>query len=463
MLQKNQKILNRINMISDMIIIFTSYLLSIHIRFNVMNGKSKLNLFTEKNVLIVAFVLSVAVTISLYLIRFYRSFGYDRFWQELGRVVLVNTMAALLFIAILYAFKIQNFPRLIVFFNWGIANVLMIIKYIIMEAFLLYYRKRGYGQRHIIVVGNGGIAHQYMEDVQNNPRYGIRLEGYVGATEMSELGKYLGRYEELAKILEKNPIDEVVIALEPQESNYMKDVLKVVDKEGIRLSIIPFYCEYIPPYSTIEPIGHSKLIDMRATPLDNVAYAFLKRFVDVVGAVILIILTSPIMLITAIGVKFSSPGPILLRQERIGRYKKPFVMLKFRSMRVNEAENVGWSTNEDPRKTRFGSFIRKFSIDELPQLFNVLIGQMSLIGPRPEMTYHVGHFKEEVPLYLVRQQVRPGMTGWAQVNGLRGATSIEERVKYDIWYIENWSIGLEIKIFVKTIFGGMVNDEKIKK
>jgi lipopolysaccharide/colanic/teichoic acid biosynthesis glycosyltransferase len=167
------------------------------------------------------------------------------------------------------------------------------------------------------------------------------------------------------------------------------------------------------------------------------------------------------MLVTAIGVKLSSPGPVFLRQERVGRYKKPFIMLKFRSMRVNDEENVGWSTNEDPRRTKFGSFIRKFSIDELPQLFNVLIGQMSLIGPRPEMPYHVSHFKEDVPLYLVRQQVRPGMTGWAQVNGLRGATSIEKRVEYDIWYIENWSIGLEIRIFFKTLFGGMINKEII--
>lgn len=130
-------------------------------------------------------------------------------------------------------------------------------------------------------------------------------------------------------------------------------------------------------------------------------------------------------------------------------------------MRVTGTENTGWSTEEDPRKTKFGSFIRKFSLDELPQLFNVLAGQMSLVGPRPEMPYHVGHFKEEVPLYLVRQQVRPGITGWAQVNGLRGDTSIEERVKCDIWYIENWSLALDIKILVKTLLGGWVNKEKI--
>ena len=136
-------------------------------------------------------------------------------------------------------------------------------------------------------------------------------------------------------------------------------------------------------------------------------------------------------------------------------------MLKFRSMRVTGTENTGWSTNSDPRKTRFGSFIRKFSLDELPQFFNVLMGDMSLVGPRPEVPFHVRHFKEEVPLYLLRQQVRPGITGWAQVNGLRGDTSIEERVKYDLWYIENWSIWLDLKILLMTAFGGMVNKEKM--
>ena len=184
---------------------------------------------------------------------------------------------------------------------------------------------------------------------------------------------------------------------------------------------------------------------------------------DVVGSLVLIVLTSPIMLGVAIGVKLSSPGPIIFKQERVGLNKRPFMMYKFRSMRVNAAEDSAWSTNSDPRKTRFGSIIRKFSLDELPQFFNVLKGDMSLVGPRPEIPFHVEHFKEEIPRYLVRQQVRPGLTGWAQINGLRGNTDIAERIRYDIWYIENWTVALDIKILFRTVFGGkMVNDEKIQ-
>ena len=182
---------------------------------------------------------------------------------------------------------------------------------------------------------------------------------------------------------------------------------------------------------------------------------------DIAGALVLIVLSSPVMLLAAVGVKLSSPGPIIFRQKRVGLNKKPFYMYKFRSMRVNTASDTGWSTNSDPRKTRFGSFIRKFSIDELPQFFNVLKGDMSLVGPRPELPHFVDQFKEEIPLYMVKHQVRPGITGWAQVNGLRGDTSIKERIEHDVYYIENWSILLDIKILFLTLFKGFVNQEKL--
>jgi len=182
-----------------------------------------------------------------------------------------------------------------------------------------------------------------------------------------------------------------------------------------------------------------------------------------IGALLLIILFSPVMLAVAVGVRFSSPGPVIFRQERIGRNKKPFQMLKFRSMRINDTSETAWSAGGDARRTRFGRFIRRYSLDELPQLFNVLKGDMSLVGPRPEIPYHVERFKQNIPLYLVRQQIRPGMTGWAQVNGLRGDTSITSRVEYDIWYIENWSLWLDIKILLKTAFGGMVNPAESNK
>ena len=211
------------------------------------------------------------------------------------------------------------------------------------------------------------------------------------------------------------------------------------------------------------PIPIDGVINVRSIPLDNVFNATIKRMFDIICSLILIILTSPFMLFVAVGVKVTGgPGGVLFKQKRVGLNKKEFTMLKFRSMRENDKEETAWSTDTDPRKTKFGSFIRKFSLDELPQFFNVLVGDMSLVGPRPEIPFFVDQFKEEIPLYLVRQQVRPGITGWAQVNGLRGDTSIKERIEHDIWYIENWTLWLDIKIIFMTVFGGMINSEKLK-
>ena len=168
------------------------------------------------------------------------------------------------------------------------------------------------------------------------------------------------------------------------------------------------------------------------------------------------------MLLTAVGVRLSSPGPVIFKQKRVGLNKREFYMYKFRSMRLNDSADTGWSTQRDDRKTRFGAFIRKFSIDELPQFFNVLKGDMSLVGPRPEVPYYVEQFKEEVPLYMVKHQVRPGITGWAQVNGLRGDTSIEERIRHDVYYIENWTLLFDIKILFMTLLKGIKNQEKLR-
>jgi exopolysaccharide biosynthesis polyprenyl glycosylphosphotransferase len=270
---------------------------------------------------------------------------------------------------------------------------------------------------------------------------------------------HLGNYEDLDAILEKYNPNELVIALEPHETQFMRDVLGAAAKEGTEVQLIPLFNEFFPSNPIVETVGDVTMINLRSTPLTNEWNALLKRTVDVLGSLFLIILLSPVMIVAALGVWLSSPGPVFFLQKRVGLDKKEFQMYKFRSMRVNNEEESGWSRQTDPRRTRFGSFIRKYSIDELPQLFNVLKGDMSLVGPRPEIPYYVRQFKETVPLYLVRQQVRPGMTGWAQIHGLRGDTSIEDRVEYDIWYIENWTMLLDIKILIRTVFGGFINNE----
>lgn len=246
----------------------------------------------------------------------------------------------------------------------------------------------------------------------------------------------------------------------PEEYALTGKVINICEKTGNKISLVPFYAKYMPSNPQVDNINGLPMINLRRIPLDNMANAFIKRAMDVVGALVLIVLTSPLMLIAAVGVKLSSPGPVLFKQERVGRNKKPFYMYKFRSMRVNASEKTGWSRNEDPRKTPFGSFIRKFSIDELPQFFNVLKGDMSLVGPRPEVPFYVEQFKEEIPRYMVKTRSARASPAGAQVNGYRGDTSIKKRIEYDIYYIENWNVFFDLKILLMTLTRSM-NSEKV--
>ena len=462
MLRKNQKVLNCINMMLDATLIFCAYLVATYIRFDMMYGATPaLQMVWTGKYFKIAAVYALVLVAAFYAARLYGSYRFQSQRRELWFIFWLNAAGVTALTALLYITRFADFSRLAIFLFFVFSTAFVTIKRICLRAILRYYRSRGSNQKHVILVGCGHFAGQYVQDVKARPYLGFTVDGYVGEQESPALGKRLGRYGDLEMILDQYDPDEVVVALEPDEIGSIQSILRLVDKQGVRISIIPFVNDYIPAHPTIDVIGDTKLINMRATPLDNVLWQAVKRAMDIAGALVLIVLTSPLMAAAAIGVRLSSPGPILFCQERVGRNKQLFRMYKFRSMRITGTEDTGWSTDNDPRKTRFGSFIRKYSIDELPQFFNVLRGDMSLIGPRPEVPFHVNHFKEEIPLYLVRQQVRPGITGWAQVHGLRGDTSIEKRVQFDIWYIENWSLWLDIKILFMTVFGGMKNNEQM--
>lgn len=460
MIKKNQRILNTVNVFLDWLLLFAAYPLAIYIRYDLLHGHRSLEPLTKTYLIIVA-LFCVVIVIAYAACHMYSSLRFKRPGGEITAVIFINGIGVLAFMAFLSVTRVVDYSRLAMLFFWLMSSLLVSAKRIATKLVLQHYRTKGYNQKHVVVIGNGDIARQYVKNVEDNPQMGFTVDGYISAVEDTEAGKYLGSYENIEEIFDGLDIDEIVVALQPHEIVYLQKILDAADKEGLHISIIPFYNNYIPSNPTIDVIGNTKLINMRATPLDNIGLRVIKRLMDIVGSICMIVVTSPIMLAAAIGVKISSPGPVLFKQDRVGKNKKVFRMLKFRSMRVTDTQDTGWSTDSDPRKTKFGSFIRKYSIDELPQLFNVLKGEMSLVGPRPEVPFHVSHFKEEIPLYLVRQQVRPGMTGWAQVNGWRGDTDIKERVNFDIWYIENWSLGLDIKILFKTAFGGMVNSEKI--
>ncbi len=460
MRRRNQTIVGAINAVADAVLTFVAYMLAVDLRFELLGGVVSISM-DNLNAQLVVWGYALVVVLIYAGCHLYRPLRPVRFGRDAFVVAAVNLVCVLALMALLFTFRLMDVSRATLVLFWGISTALVLLRLLIAGRVRQWLRQQDRFLRHVAVVGNGKNAAGYIRTIRSQPELGIRVEGYISGKKKKELGKNLGSYEEIGKILESGRFDEVIVALEPHEITFMPDILKAAEKEGLRVEMIPMYSEYYPTHPTIETVGETKLVDLRATPLDNILLAGIKRGADIVISLLLLILLSPLLLAIGIGVKITSPGPVLFRQERIGKNKKPFVMLKFRSMRT-DVNHDGWTTDADSRKTRFGSLIRKFSLDELPQLWNVLIGQMSLVGPRPELPVFVQRFKEEVPLYLVRQQVRPGMTGWAQVNGLRGDTSIEERVDYDIWYIQNWSLALDIRILFRTAFGGMINREKLK-
>ena len=467
MIKQNQRIRAVCSSALDALLLFAAYWLANYLRFNFWRyyqpGGAGPALDIAQDTVFAGALYAVAAVVVFWLCGLYDSSRLRGLWRRSRMILLINAGGILLFEALLYQFRVVNFSRLVVGLFYVFGTGFLIAKRVVRRYYDRWRHRQGQDFHHVVLVGGGKVAAQYLLALEQNPYYGYRVDGCIAdSPDQGLAAPCLGGYDAMERVLADPGIDEVVIALDVDEMERIPAALAACDKEGLRITMVPFYNDYLPARPTIDVLGACKLINVRQTPFDNILNAFAKRSLDFLGSLLLIILTSPVMLAVAIGVKLSSPGPVIFSQKRVGLNKKEFMMYKFRSMRLNSGEETGWSTNTDPRKTRFGSLIRKFSLDELPQFFNVLKGDMSLVGPRPEVPFHVEHFKEEIPRYLVRQQVRPGLTGWAQVNGLRGDTDIAERIRYDIWYIENWTLALDAKIIFRTVFGGkMINDEKI--
>ncbi|AWK50041.1 undecaprenyl-phosphate glucose phosphotransferase [Clostridium beijerinckii] len=458
MIKENQNFLNKINALTDILILFISMTLAYLIRFYIFSpdtGYITLNTYIKFAVIIIPINLIVFNFFNLY-----HSFRTTTFIKECIQIIKSNTILTAILLSLLFIFRLVDISRWVIVIFYFVNITLVVTKRFILRKSLSKIRLKGLNLKHVIIAGAGEVANEYLEVINSNKSYGYNYSGYV-ADRSDFKGEKLGNYDDLLNVLTKYKPDEVVCALDISDSKYLENVVSDCEKSGTKISIIPFCYKYIPSQPYIDQIGSIPLINVRRIPLDNLGNAFTKRAIDILGSLVLIILSSPVMLITTLIIRCTSKGPIIFKQNRVGLNKKLFTMYKFRSMKVNSQEETGWSTNSDPRKTKFGSFIRKFSIDELPQFFNVLKGDMSLIGPRPELPHFVDNFKNEIPLYMVKHQVKPGITGLAQVNGFRGDTSIKKRIEYDIYYIENWNILLDISILFQTAFKGFKNNEQI--
>jgi len=423
------------------------------------------------------------IILPLYLILYY-SFGLYQpqrtrsIKSEVTNIIKANSVGLLVLISILFILHLTDYSRYMLALFITFSITFAITERLTIKQSLRLMRTMGYNIKHILIIGAGPLGKKFAKRIEENPYVGYKIIGFLDdQIEINQKiadSKVIGKINDLEDLILKNPIDNIFIALSAQQHNIL-DIIDTCEKHGVKAKIIPDFSTYFPsknyedlinnialilpsqPY--LNMIDDIPIVDVRYVPLDNTFKKTQKRIFDFTLATLAIIFLSPIMIFTAIMVKITSPGPIIFKQERLGYNKQKFMMYKFRSMKVldKEIEDTQLTNKNDPRRTKFGSFIRKTSIDEFPQFFNVFKGEMSLIGPRPERPIFVEKFRKEIPQYMIKHYVRPGMSGWAQVNGWRGNTSIKKRVEYDIYYVENWTMYLDIKIFIMTFINGFTN------
>ena len=349
-----------------------------------------------------------------------------------------------------------DFPRVMIVYAWLLTVLLVTVGRSVLALVRNLLRKRGRWADRLLIVGTGDVGRMILQKVRQMPQLGYQAIGFVDgevASGQEIMGvPVLGTVDDLPALITAHEIQEVIIGQPELSHQEALAIISRCERGQVGIKIFPDLFQIIATDLSIGDLGGLPLLTVHDVALRGWKLT-LKRAVDLLGGAALLVVLSPFLTLVALAIKLDSSGSVFYAQERMGLDARPFWCLKFRSMRADAEKNgPGWTTEDDPRVTRLGRFIRRFSIDELPQLINVLLGDMSLVGPRPERPVYVEQFRRSIPRYMDRHREKAGMTGWAQVNGLRGDTSIAERTKYDLWYIENWSLWLDFKIMLRQFF-----------
>ncbi|RBQ22662.1 hypothetical protein ALNOE001_16170 [Candidatus Methanobinarius endosymbioticus] len=467
MIKENQRLLNAILIATDASVVVIVFIAVWFLRFKTtifgpLGGYLSFEMYA----------LLVIVIVPLYLISYYFLGLYkplrdqSNLIHEGTQIFKANIVVFVFLIALLFIIDQPNYSRILIFVFAFFSTLFAIIEKATFRIILRHIRANDQNLKHILIVGDGELAIKFARKIISKKYLGYSISGFLGSSpsigdeiEGTNGATVIGKISDLDELLSNKQFDRIIIAIPLKYYENLTKSVDICENYGVKAEIVPDYYRYFPAKPSIYMIDDLPIINVRYVPLDDVLNRFIKKVSDIVISIIAIIITSPIMIATAIAIKLTSPGPIIFKQERIGYQNRPFMMYKFRSMKVQDKsdEKSKWTTKDDPRKTKIGDFIRKTSIDELLQFFNVLKGEMSVVGPRPERPYFVDKFRDEIPKYMVKHHVRPGLTGWAQVHGFRGNTSIKRRIEYDIEYVENWYFGLDILIMWKTIVKGNEN------
>ena len=395
---------------------------------------------------------------------FYRPRRLSTHQHETVELIKASGLAAMVFLGIIFLLRELILSRIVVVVFWFYSLFFLSLSHIFFREALRIARRRGYNLRHVLIIGAAAQVETLLARIKAYRYLGLRVRGLfllddADDSKLATDAERIKNPEQLAQMVRSGAIDQVFVALPLEQAAKLREIQEWLGDEPVTLHFVPDLHELATLGGYIEDFDGLQIVTLQSSPLTG-WNSLLKRGVDLVVGGLALLICAPVMALVALAIRCSSPGPVLYRQERMGLDGERFQMLKFRTM-VNDAErHTGpvWAADEDPRITSLGRWLRHWSFDELPQLINVLRGEMSLVGPRPERPPLIDEFRKTIPKYMLRHKVKAGMTGWAQVHGWRGNTSLANRIKYDLDYIENWSVWRDLKILYLTIVGGFRDD-----
>lgn len=436
--------------LTDALVVALAWIVAFEVRFNsVWFPSSEPASFEAYRNFIV--VLVFAWFLSLQLSGAYKSWRMENIGTEFFSIFRASLLAFLIVVAGTHFLAREEFSRIVFGLFLGQVIIYLCFSRLLLRGVLRTLRRKGYNQRFVLLIGDVTLTEAIKKRLVARQELGLQVRGFVPIKSGDAL-------PEIEKIMIDQDINHVIIALKNEDASRLDEILNSLMDVNVEIRIVPDISQYSILGFEVEEFDGLPILTLNQSPIQG-WNAVLKRFSDVIYASVAIFVFSPILILIAVIVKLSSRGPIFYGQERMGLDGRTFKMFKFRSMRVDAEAKTGavWAQKDDDRVTWIGGFCRKTSLDELPQLFNVLRGDMSCVGPRPERPVFVNKFKKEIPGYMLRHKVKAGMTGWAQINGLRGNTSLKDRIEYDLFYITHWSLGFDLRIMVLTVFKGFVS------
>jgi Undecaprenyl-phosphate glucose phosphotransferase len=383
--------------------------------------------------------------------------------NEIFDLIRAMTISILIFVFLTYFFKEYRYSRLTILCFWFLGIMFIGLSRAYARHLIKSFRKRGLNLRYVLIIGEENLGQKLLQSLRIHPELGLKAIGFLSESrekvgQVIEGVKVIGTHENLHQLLKQGGIDQVFIALPFRLHEKIKDILFSLKNELVNIKVVSDLYDFVILRGGVDELDGLPIINIQDTPLHGLG-KITKRALDMILSAAGLLILSPVMGLIALLIKGTSPGPVFFRQQRMGFDGEIFGMLKFRSMIVDAERETGsvWARPNDTRRTPIGRLLRKTSLDELPQLFNVLKGEMSLVGPRPERPELIEKFKDNIPNYMLRHKIKAGMTGWAQINGWRGNTSLEKRIEHDLYYIENWSISFDLRILFMTFWKGLIS------